>query len=251
MSRRFYPLLVIGAIVAVAAVCLSIGLGYLPQSRTGAQTNNLPSSKTTMQLGNINVMDARLGTLSGQTASSWQNVMSGTMKTSQQKDLMMTAAMEIGLYTRTLVSSKLGISDSSSALAGVEVRMVVDQGTNNEQIAIPGNVVFGRRNQQLTATFQGLIDGCLKTDPTTGGIIIDPTCVQPETLDLVLDTMNANSFVFACPNMTAGVHTMKVQARMVLNTSFQNGAADARCLIGKGSMSVEEVRLVKGYDITM
>src|SRR5262245_11809317 len=247
MSRRFYRLLVIGAVVAIAAVCLSIGLGYLPQ-RTGAQSS-LPSSKTTMQLGNISVIDARLGL--SNTTSNWQTVMRGTMKTSQQKDLMMTAAMEVGLYTRTLVSSKNGVSDTSSALAGVEVRMVVDGGTPNEQIAIPGNVVFGRRNQTLTATFQGLIDGCLSTDPTTGGIIIDPTCVRPETLELVLDTMNANSFIFACPNMSAGVHTMQVQARMVMNTTFQTGDAEARCLLGKGSMAVEEVRLVKGYDITM
>src|SRR5215510_14336525 len=102
MSRRFYRLLVIGAVLAVAAVWLSMGLSYLPQ-RAGAQ-NSLPSSKTTMQLGNINVMDARLGL--SNTTSNWQNVMSGTMKTSQQKDLMMTAAMEVGLYTSTLVSSK-------------------------------------------------------------------------------------------------------------------------------------------------
>src|SRR5262249_3921755 len=247
MNRRFYRLLVIGAVLAVAAICLSIGLGYLPQ-RTGAQSS-LPSSKTTMQLGNISVIDARLGL--SNTTSNWQTVMRGTMKTSQQKDLMMTAAMEVGLYTRTLVSSKNGVSDTSSALAGVEVRMVVDGGTPNEQIAYPGNVVFGRRNQTLTATFQGLIDGCLTTDPTTGAVIINPTCVQPETLQLVLDTMNANSFVFALDNMGAGAHTVKVKARMVLNTTVQTGDVEARTTIGKGSMSVEEVRLVKGSDITL
>ncbi|HKQ78958.1 MAG TPA: hypothetical protein VJ810_34995 [Blastocatellia bacterium] len=248
MSRRFNRLLLVGVSLAVAVVCLSMALSYLPQSRIGAQTGT-PSAKNTVQLGNIAVMDARLGAAS--TKSNWQSVMSGTMKTSQQKDMIITAAMEVGLYTRTLVSSKNGTSDTSSALAGVEVRVVVDAGTPNERIAYPGDVVFGRRNQQLTATFQGLIDGCLTTDLTTGAVIIDPTCVRPETLELVLDTMNANSFVFALDDMGSGVHSIKVQARMVMNTTVQTGDVEARCTIGKGSMAVEEVRLVKGADITL
>jgi len=241
-------MLLIGAVAAVAAVCLSIGLSYLPLSRIGAQSS-LPSAKNTVQLGNIAVMDARLGAASSK--SNWQTVMSGAMKTSQQKDMIVTAAMEVGLYTRTLVSSKNGTSDTSSALAGVEVCVVMDEGTPIERTAYPGTVVFGRRNQTLTATFQGLIDGCLTTDPTTGAVIINPTCVQPETLQLVLDTMNANSFVFALDNMGAGAHTVKVKARMVLNTTVQTGDVEARTTIGKGSMSVEEVRLVKGSDITL
>ena len=243
-SRRFNRLLLVGAFVAVAALCLTIGL----QSRTGAQTS-LPSSKATVQLGNINVMDARLG--AAKTTSAWQTIMSGSMKTSSQKDMLVTASMEVGLYTRTLVSSKNGVSDTSSALAGVEVCVVLDEGTSKERTAYPGTVVFGRRNQQLTATFQGLIDGCLTTDLTTGSVIINPTCVRPETLELVLDTMNANSFTFAMDQMGSGVHTMKVKARMVMNTTVQTGDVEARCTIGKGSMSVEEVRLVKGLDITL
>jgi hypothetical protein len=171
------------------------------------------------------------------------------MKTSQQKDMVMTASMEVGLYTRTLVKSKLGTPDTSSATAGVEVRMVVDAGTPNERIAYPGPVIFGRRTQELTATFQGLIDGCQTVDPATGSVIIDPTCVRPEELQLVLDTMNANSFVFGLDDMGAGVHDVKMQARMSLNTTVQTGDAEARCIMGKGSMSVEEVRLVKGMQI--
>jgi len=225
-----------------------MALNYLPLSRIGAQTGT-PSAKNTLQLGNIAVMDARLGAAS--TKSNWQNVMSGVMKTSSQKDMVITAAMEVGLYTRTLVRSKLGTPDTSSALAGVEVRVVVDAGTPNERIAYPGDVVFGRRNQELTATFQGLIDGCLTTDLTTGAVILNETCVKPEELQLVLDTMNANSFVFALDDMGSGTHTIKVQARMVMNTTVQTGEVEARCTIGKGSMSVEEVRLVKGADITL
>ncbi len=248
MNKQLSRFLFIGGLAAVIALSLTVGFSYLPHSRSEAQTGT-PSAKATMQLGNIAVMDARLGAASSK--SNWQTIMSGTMKTSSQKDLMMTCSMEVGLYTRTLVRSKLGTPDTSSAMAGVEVRMVVDAGTPNERIAYPGDVVFGRRMQELTATFQGLIDKCLTVDPVTGTVIINEACVTPEELQLVLDTMNANSFVFALDDMGSGVHTMKVQARMVMNTTVQTGEVEARATIGKGSMAVEEVRLVKGLDITL
>jgi len=242
LSRRLFTV----GLVAVIGLCLSIGLSYLPLSGTGAQTGT-PSAKATMQMGNIAVMAAKLG--AGSSKSNWTTVMHSVMKTSQQKDMVMTASMEVGLYTRTLVRSKLGTPDTSSATAGVEVRMVVDAGTPNERIAYPGAVIFGRRTQELTATFQGLIDGCLTVDPATGGVIINETCVRPEELQLVLDTMNANSFVFGLDDLGAGVHSVKMQARMALNTTVQTGDVEARCTLGKGSMAVEEVRLVKGMQI--
>ncbi len=248
MSRKLGRVLFTCGLVAVIALCLSVGISYLPLSGIGAQSGT-PSAKSTVQMGNISVMDARLGAASSK--SNWQTIMSGAMKTSEQKDMVMTASMEVGLYTRTLVRSKNGTPDTSSASAGVEVRVVVDAGTPNERIAYPGDVVFGRRTQELTATFQGLIDGCLSVDPATGSVIIDETCVKPEELQLILDTMNANSFVFGLDDMGSGVHTIKVQARMVMNTTVQTGDVEARCAIGKGSMAVEEVRLVKGLDITL
>jgi hypothetical protein len=232
--------------VAVIGLCLSIGLSYLPLSRIGAQSS-IPSAKATMQMGNIAVMAGKLG--AGNSKSNWTTIMHGVMKTTEQKDMVMTASMEVGLYTRTLVRSKLGTPDTSSATDGVEVSMVVDAGTPNEPIAYPGPVIFGRRTQELTATFQGLIDGRLTVDPATGGVIINETCVRPEELQLVLDTMNANAFVFGLDDMGSGVHSVKVQARMVMNNTVQLGEAEARCTIGKGSMSVEEVRLVKGMQI--
>lgn len=247
MNRQLSRSIFTGGIVAVIGLCLSICLSYLPLSKTKAQSGT-PSAKATMQMGNIAVMGAKLG--AGGSKSNWATVMHGVMKTSEQKDMVMTASLEVGLYTRTLVRSKLGTSDTSSATAGLELRVVVDAGTPNERIAYPGPVIFGRRMQELTATFQGLIDGCQTVDPATGSVIIDGTCVRPEELQLILDTMNANSFVFALDDMGAGVHSVKVQARMGLNNTVQTGDVEARCTIGKGSMAVEEVRMVKGIEIT-
>src|SRR5262249_12251494 len=103
MNRKFNRLVLIVAFLVVVAVCMSIGLAYLPQSRTGAQTGT-PSAKSAVQVGNVAVMDGRLGATS--TKTSWQTIMSTNIKTSSQKDLIMNAALEVGLYTRTLVRSK-------------------------------------------------------------------------------------------------------------------------------------------------
>ena len=248
MNKYLIRLLIASGFAAVIAICIAIGFSYLPDNKTSAQTS-LPASKSAIQVGNIGVMSGKLGP--GNTTSSWMDVMSTQMKTSSQKDLVMTVSMEVGLYTRTLVRSKLATPDTSSASAGVEMRVIVDPGPN-QRIMEPGEVVFGRRTQELTATFQGIIDKCL-TLSTTGSnsIVVDPTCVTPEELQLVLDTMSANAFVFALDDMGSGVHTMKVQARMKLNNTVQLGEVEARATIGKGSCSVEEVRLIKGADITL
>jgi len=245
MNKHITRLLIASGFVLFIAAFTTIGVLFVPNNGTSAQTS-LPASKSAIQVGNIGVMSGKLGP--GNTTSSWMDVMSTQMKTSSQKDLVMTVSMEVGLYTRTLVRSKLATPDTSSASAGVEMRVIVDPGPN-QRIMEPGEIVFGRRTQELTATFQGIIDKCLTL--TNGAITVDTTCVTPEELQLVLDTMSANAFVFALDDMGSGVHTMKVQARMKLNNTVQLGEVEARATIGKGSCSVEEVRLVRGADITL
>ena len=88
-------------------------------------------------------------------------------------------------------------------------------------------------------------------DPLTGAIIIDPTCVQPEQLELILKTMNANAFNFIVKDLGPGVHTIAVQARINLAASAQAGSSTARGLIGNGSMTVEEVRLIQTPNIEL
>jgi len=247
MKKHLFRFLIASGFAAVIAIYIALSLFYLPDNKASAQSS-LPSSKSAIQLGDLNVMS---GTLSntGANATGWMDVMKAQMKTSQQKDMVMTVSMEVGLFTKTTVSSKLATPDTSTASAGVEMRMVIDPGTANERIAYPGTVVFGRRTQTLSATLQGIIDKCLTL--SNGSIVLDPTCVTPEEISLVLDTMNANAFVFAMDQLGAGTHTMKAQARIKLNTSVQLGTAEARAILGKGSMSVEEVRLVKDAQITL
>ncbi len=197
------------------------------------------SAKATAKVGAINVLDS-VKSPEAPKVGVWRAILKNQLKTPNAKDLFINVSMEVGLLTDTTVKSKLGVSDTSMADAGVEVRVLID---GNE--ALPGTVVFGRRTQTLTAVFQGLIAGCMTADPLTGGVIIDEDCVEPESLQLILKTMNANSFGFIQQDLKAGMHQIEVQARINLAASAQAGAANALALIGKGSMTVEEVRLVK------
>lgn len=237
-------------VLSVALAGSMIGLAYiaLPGSVSAVA---LPSSKAAVQTGAINVMDALLGP--GSEVGAWDTVLETNLKTSQQKDLIMDVSAEIGLLTRTLARSKNGDADGASATAGVEVRLLIDAGTPNQRTAHPGTVVFGRRTQILTAIFQGLLEGCLTVDED-GNVIIDEDCVEPEELELILRTMNANAFTFVLDDLGAGVHNIQVQARIVLANQLlgtQLGEVEARALIGKGTLAVQEVRLVKDADITI
>jgi hypothetical protein len=196
-----------------------------------------------------------------------------TLKTSQQKDLFMDVSLECGLITETVVRSKGGKQDTSTAEAMVQVQVVIDPGTPQQRIAEPGTINFCRRNQQLSATFQGIFEGpsqctyidpltgaelidtacldaaCLMIDPDTGAIVINDTCLTPEEVGLLLDTMTANSFNFVLDDLGSGVHTVAVYARISSGSSAQAGSSSAKALLGKGSLTVEEVRLIKGEDI--
>jgi hypothetical protein len=215
---------------------------------TNAWSQTQPSSKATAKIGDINVMNQlSVGTNSSQElVGPWINILNNSLKTPNQKDLFITTSLEVGLLTDTLVKSKNGVSDTSTSTAGVEVQVLVDG-----VAALPGKVVFGRRTQTLTAVFQGLIDGCLTLNTNTGSIVLDTNCVAPESLQLVLDTMNANSFNFVIADLPAGVHSIQAQARLNLGAAAMAGSAAARALIGHGSLTVEEVRLIKDEDLEL
>ncbi len=208
-----------------------------------AAENGHPAAKATAKTGNIALVSGP--TVSGQEEGAWATVLSNTIKTSSQKDLLIGVSLECGLFTDTTVKSKGGTKDTSKAEAMVQVRVLVDG-----RPAEPGNVVFARRMQQLSATFQGLIDGALSVDPLTGQVVIDETLLEPEEVQLILETMDAQAFQFVLDDVGTGVHTVEVQARIDLGASAQEGQAVAKATVGKGCLTVEEVRLIKGEDIT-
>lgn len=219
---------------AVASILLSSG------------TSLAQSAKSSLQVTDLTLLnEVTTSGANAQAAGEWKTLMQSNLKTSEQKDVVIGVSMEAGLHTDTLVRSKTGTQDSSSAEATIEVRVLVDG-----RPALPGNVIFAQRYQHLMAKFGGILQEC--TDANGDGTITQSECLfTDEELQLVLRTLNAHSFNFVLDDLGSGIHNIQVQARVILNSNQQTGAASAGAWIGKGSVSVEEVRLVKGLDLTL
>jgi hypothetical protein len=216
-----------------------------------------PAAKSTAMASAINILDNSVQSAEA-TEPAWTPILSNTIKTANPSDLFVDVSLECGLYTGTTVKSKNGVKDTSTADASVKVRVLVD-GVE----AHPGAVNFCRRSQELTATFQGLLtdeegNSCLITeavvDEETGEITgytttIDEECVRPEELGLILQTMNANAFNFIIADVGSGVHNVEVQAMIDSDTTVQEGEASAMATLGKGSVVVEEVKMIQDEDI--
>lgn len=240
------------------------------------------SSKSTAQVGAIAALEANAAQMSatGAQAEAYTTIMKNTIKTANPSDLLADVSLECGIYTDTTVRSKGGTKDTSTANAGVKVRVLVD----GEEM-LPGPVTFCSRKQEMSAVFQGIFsasDECAVAvlDEATGeqatdefgnlmwdfdldclagecltvendAIVIDETCLLPEELQLLLETMNANAFNFMIPDVGVGTHTIEVQAHLFDNQAVQAGEAASYSFLGKGSVAVEEVKMIKGEDIVL
>jgi hypothetical protein len=213
--------------------------GWLTVGLASAQSQ--PSAKVTAKTSAINLIPETTGT------GDWVTILANQIRTPNQKDMFIGVSLEVGLFTRTTTRSKNVVVDTSLAQAQVEVRAMVDG-----RVAEPGVVVFGRRSQTLSATLEGAIAGCLSLVTNADGtvsVVVDPACVTPETIELILDTMDANAFNFVLQDLVPGVHTVSVQARIHTGTAAQQGTAAATATVGRGSMTVESVRLIRNEDV--
>jgi hypothetical protein len=232
------------------------------------------SSKTTAATGSVVVVPEIT------SVGACSPVLSNDIRMANQSDLLIDVSVECGLVTRTRAKSKGGVEDSSAAAAEVKMYVTVDG-----SVAMPGDVTFCRRAQQLSAKFQGIFEGpidcyecvdvegtevcsynlqcladnCLALNDDETAIVIDDACLIDEEVELILDTMNANSFNFVATNVGVGDHTVTAWACTdtctgTLELDEATGTytcvagevdADARAILGKGSMAVEEVKMVK------
>lgn len=199
------------------------------------------SAKVEMKMGQITQLPkASSAIAAGAFASPWKTIMSGTIKTSQQKDLVFGVSLVTSLMTDTTVSSSKYRGDTSTAEAGIAVRVLVD-GVE----ASPGAVVFDRRAQTLLAKFDGFSCEIL----ADGTIALDGCAYQDEVLQLILDTEAAHAFFFGKADVGVGLHNIEVQAQTRTDATSQAGAASATAVVGKGAFTVEEVRLVNGEGV--
>lgn len=202
-----------------------------------AQQNPNASAKATAQIAELEVL------CESQTVSDddpdwdadldWElatNILTQTIKTANNKDLFIDASLLSGLYTETNVKSKGGNKDTSAAAAAVLLKVEVD---GDE--AFPGWIVYNGRVQVLSATLQGILE--------------DGEVVGYEEIGLIIGTLSANSFGFIVPDLDSGMHTVEVSALLVTFAASQAGSAKAVAVIGLGSVTIEEVRMVKGEDV--
>ncbi|WP_428775995.1 hypothetical protein [Vibrio sp.] len=156
------------------------------------------------------------------------------------KDLVIGLSFETSLFTETVVRSKGGNKDTSTASAEISMKVFVD----GVEVA-PGEVVFDRRYQELWASLGGVLDCQDTIDESTGepdGIISFDECnLLDEEIGLILDTKAAHSFNFLAYNIGSGSHTIEAYAKLDKGGEAQNGSSDASASLGKGTLSVWEV----------
>jgi len=251
---------VIAISLAMVLMVTLVGTGLF------ATADSLPSSKAAAQVSELTLlewepedpsetppweMDENIPDVDYE--GEWTTILVQSIKTPNQKDLFIDVSLETGLYTRTLVRSKQNSEDNddwdtSRAQAEIRVRVVIDEGPD-QRIASPGSVVFDMRNQTLSAKFMGIFTAeCFEVDPVTGAVTLIYECLEPEELDLILHTLAASSFNFVIDQLTPGVHTVSVQARIFANGSAQEGKYEAMAMVGKGSVVIEVVRMIQGAD---
>jgi hypothetical protein len=241
--------------IGVLALLVVVGFGMHAINIVGAGTGDggHPAAKATCAVNNITLLnwDAGLTEAPAADGDGWTSILFNTIKTANKKDLFIDVSLECGLYTQTLVRSKGGKKDTSSADACIKVRVVIDGDSAN--LAYPGEVVFARRRQELSATLEGMIGDALTVDDNNN-VVIDPNLVVAEEIELILETMNANSFNFIEDDLEPGVHTIAVQVLIDYPgaTNFSDaGAYDSRAMIGKGTVTVEEMSLIMDEDILL
>ena len=164
------------------------------------------------------------------------------IKVANGKDLFIDLALQTGCYTTTEVKSKGMEKDTSQGECQIWVWVIVD-GLFQESVHPWYPIVFDERTQRLSATLQGEIES---VDPDTGEITIG----EPEIIELFIGTMSAHSFNFIVEDLSPGMHTVKVYVWATALAMSQEGSAEAKAVVGLGSMTIEEVRMVKGEDIT-
>jgi len=243
------------ALLGGAAVALVLALTG-SSSANAAASASIPASKASVAIDSlIDLSQTASGPPNAQNDTGWVDVLQTQMKTSSQKDLVFDVALQCGIVTDTTVKSSGGNTSAATARGTVAVRVLVDgnpadpTGSIDATKATAEGVVYCDRVQTLAAKFAGL--NCT-ADATTGVV----TCTDPEELRLILRTLGAQAFNFAKADVGVGVHTLTVQARAQAAVNFDDdtsgGAlAGAEAFTGAGSMVVEQVRLIRGQDITI
>jgi hypothetical protein len=210
----------ISILLAVLVVAMISAVGVFAQDE-----NPNASAKATSAVTGIVVVDS--------DDYPKAKILENTIKTSNKKDLFIDVSLQCGLYTQTKTTAKTGGGkDKSTAQATITVYVEVDGHT-----VYPANaVVFADRYQELSQE--------LRANLAPGEWV-------ESDIELILRTMNANSFNFIVTDLDSGTHTVTVYGEIGTTATSGSGTASALGTIGMGSVTIEEVRMVQNDDITL
>ncbi|MDA1128689.1 MAG: hypothetical protein O2913_08325 [Chloroflexi bacterium] len=230
---------VVAMAIALVAITLWAAGSFSAQAAPDAQNEGMITLSGT---------GLSIGTTDAPASVGWETIdgLSGTLHKAQWKDLVMDVSLEYGIYTDTQVKSKGGTRDTSNATASVKVRVLLQNVDGGPIYSMTPNgdkgIVYCSRSQTLSAVFQGLIADCIDAG---GHIFLNDDCLEPEEVQLILDTTNANAFNFIQEDLPQGDYMVTVQGKLDASGSDQVGSFEARAAIGWGSAILSEVRFVK------
>ncbi len=254
---------------------------------TAGTANAGSASKAVAGVSNLNAFN--LSALAGESTTTVSGtLMELFIKTANAKDLFINVAMQCGLSTTTRVKNETATESTttsksgrkakvstSDANASLEIRVLFDD--SNDKV-LPGGgssntgttaqnptfdlgwVTFCQRSQTLEAILgQGLVCADVNTIP---GIQFQDECdLTDQEISLAISTLSASSFNFIVPDVGPGDHTVKIEARAAV-AAFESGdfsdtnvvhvtPATALAILGLGSVTVEEVRMVRGTEVDL
>ena len=257
----------------VFGLTLILGIGSMAYAQ---------ASKAAIQYSNMILLDtAQADEATAACGTGWVSLYDPDLKIkngSGSKDFLVGVSLECGTWTDTTVKGQQGGEAEAEAWAGVRVRVVLDPGTPNQKIANPYNaptnltnvepfgpdfgdgIVYCKRDQKLRAILGGVLTGCTTTctpDSVTGAITCTTTCTfTDEEIQLTLRTLEASHFNFVLHDVGESGSTHAVDVQVCVDkgtkvsdvTATSSAGADAKAIIGRGTLTVEEVRLVKDAD---
>lgn len=203
------------------------------------------STRYTLRLPELHLLPTVSTPTTNQSAhGEWKDLLHTTLTTPQRKDLQMEVSLEAGLHTDAPARGRPARADGVPARGTLELRVLVD-GTP----VAPGALTLTEHPQHLMARLGDLLGSCADAD--ADGTVLASECIfTGEEQRRVLRALEPLEVSISLDDIGAGTHELRVQARVSVSSHGASGSASAGAWIGRGSITLEEVRLVKSFDIS-
>ena len=202
------------------------------------------SARYTVRLPELLLLpDVSTPTANKTASGEWKDVLHTTLSTGQKKNFAMQVSLEAGLHTPVPPRGEPASADGGSARGLLEVRVLVDGSPVK-----PGAITLAESPRHLLTRLGDVLRSCADTD-ANGTLVLDECVLTGEEQRRVLEGLEDYALSFALDDIAPGTHELRVQARVSVSTQGATGSVSAGAWIGRGSVSLEEVRLVKSFDI--